>query len=195
MSIMFRDPFQPIKKLEPGPNIYDTRKLPSEVNIHDKGFGDIHPLYKQIDNQSIRNLPFILSIKLENENSPEIHSVIQKTGQVFYFTINTKNDKTFRYLGKSNEANKEKKKFLQTFFEANHGSACAQAELADMYADGRGVTKNEREAIKYYALSIKQAKSTLIWLKYLADDHGNAIAQAELALYTMELKNQNKIDL
>lgn len=180
MSIKFGDPYQPIKELELGPNIYATRNLPGSIDIHGKGLEGIHPIYYSIDTQSIRNLPFILSIKLEN-NHPQIHTVIQKTGQVFYFTINNKNEKTFQYLGKSNETNKRKKAFLHTFFEANNGSLKAQAELADMYADGRGVEKNEREAIKYYTLCTKQNKSSLIWFKFLAEDHNCPEAQYKLA--------------
>jgi hypothetical protein len=186
MSIKFGDPYQPIKNLELGPNIYATRQLPNTIDIQSKGLEGIRPIHQSIDRQYVRNLPFILSIKLENGNNPEIHSVVQKTGQVFYFTINNKNEKTFQYLGKSNETNKEKKVFLQTFFEANNGSAGAQVKLADMYADGRGVDKNEREAIKYYSLSVNQAKSTLIWFKYLAEDYNCPEAQDQLARHLEE---------
>lgn len=196
MSIKFGDPYKPIKILELGPSIYDTRKLPTTIDIQSKGVEGIRPIHQSIDKQYILNLPFILSIKIEDGNDPEIHSTIQKTGQVFYFTINNKNEKTFKYLGKSNETNKEKKVFLDTFIEANKGSAEAQVKLAVMYAQGNGVKKNNTQSIKYYSLSMSQAKSNFIWYKYLAEDHKRPEAQYQLARHLQEgigtEKNENE---
>lgn len=173
--------YNPIKPLDLVPSIYFSSKLPNTIDIsikRDLGFG---PIQIWIDRQDKYKQPYILSISLDDENNPKVHTLLQKTGKVFYFTINNKFESTFKYLGKSFERDKKKQDFLQTFFKANNSSSLDQSKLADMYAIGYGVKQNYPEAIRYYTLSTKQDKSTVTWLKYLAEDHKCAKAQFQLA--------------
>lgn len=143
------DQYNPVKTIELIPNIYISRLIPSEIDLRSHGHGSLFPLHEVIDNKASRNLPFIFSIGVKNK-------LLRKTCQVFYFTINTKYEETFKYLGKLPERDKKKTAFLMTLFEANKGSKEAQVQVADMYAEGRGVTRNPREALRYYALSAMQ---------------------------------------
>lgn len=139
--------YNPIKKLE---------HIPIEIDIREKGYGGISPLSMWITKQANRQLPFVVSIKLKINCKPEIHSRIQRTGQVFYFVINNIFEDDFKYLGHSQEKDKKKNDFLNTFFVANNGCGEAQTELADRYTDGNGVKANLKQAFRYYSLSAVQ---------------------------------------
>lgn len=175
--------FDPIKNIELTPNIYASSKIPKTIDIRNHGLGGSFPIQTCINSQSIHKLPFVLSIKLDDEDNPEIHTLVQKTGRVFYFTINNKNEKVFKYLGKSNETNEEKRAFLNVFLEANNGSLKAQAELAGMYADGKGVIQDIPEARRYYTLATRQASIEFKWCKYLVAEYKRPEDQYKLAIY------------
>lgn len=175
--------YNPIKSIDVVPSIYASSKLPRSIDINNVATGSFHPLHELIDKQANLNLPFILSIKHEDGSSPKKHSLLQKTGRVYYFTINNKYENTFKYLGKSQEKDKHKKAFLDTFMDANKGCAKAQVKLAEIYDEGLGVTHDFREALRYYSLSALQGdlKAQLVVAKcisqglYVDQDHEAAV--------------------
>ncbi len=165
--------YNPVKTLELGPSIYAASKLPKTIDIQSKGHQDTFSIKSRIINQTAQNLPFILSIKLDDEDKPEIYTAIQKTGLIFYFMIHSIHEDTFHYLGKSNERNAEIKSSLLKFFEfyenqdrltfkwlkyvANdHKRPEDQYLLAKSYGEGIGTEKNLREAVRYCKLAAKQ---------------------------------------
>ena len=141
--------YNPIKSVELVPNIYVSRIIPSKIDISSHVSGSLFPLQKLIDVKASSNLPFVFQVAVKNKLNGKI-------SQVFYFTIQTKYEDTFRYLGKLPERDKQKSKFLETFLKANQGNMEAQTQLADMYAEGCGVTRNLRESLRYYVLSQAQ---------------------------------------
>ncbi len=190
-------PYNPIKTIEQAPGIA-IGKLPSQIDLTDKGYGSLFPFHVWIDKQANRNLPFVLSIELKDGSLP------RKTSQVFYFTIFNKHEDSFKYLGTLPEKDPQKTAFLMTFFRASKGCKIAQSELADMYMKGVGVKRDLRKALRYYALAaeqgclnaqtmvalyiskgicVKQDKEAAIEiLKHLADHFKYPEAQYQLAL-------------
>lgn len=159
--------YNPIKTIDLGPNIYVSKTIPTKIDLNEVGNEKPFPLHFQIDMQTANGLPFILSLKQRTDSSETL-----KTDRVFYFSINTKYEDTFQYLGRSDERNKGKSAFLNAFLEANKGCMEAQSQLADMYAEGRGVTQDADEAMRYYRLAAMQGDLKSRTLVAICMTHG-----------------------
>ena len=162
------------KTIEPAPSIYAAGKVPSTIDLHTRGYGSVYPFYILIDKQINRSLPFILSVKLvEPNDTPILYSSIERTGRVFYFTINNRHEETFKYLGKSEETDPKKIAYRDTFLNASTGDKESQLQLGDMIASGIKEDSNRLESIRYYDLASNQ--NGLLIKTFIAFCHSNGI--------------------